>query len=107
MVGTSGAWEERFTVVTASGLSLPAFTCWITFGRLSNRILTCPPIGSVTAGALPLYGVCRMSMPGTILKYSAVTWLGVPFPADAYASLPRGAFASDIDSFAAVVRTEG
>src|SRR5258708_1441323 len=55
-VGRSWTKGERCLLDTASARNLPAFTCCSTFGTLSNIRSTWPPIRSVTAGALPLYG---------------------------------------------------
>jgi len=56
IVGTSGSAGTLFAVDTPSTLSFPDFTCAIDDGMLSIIIVTCPPIRSVVAGPLPLYG---------------------------------------------------
>ena len=70
IVGTSGAEGERCALVTANARSLPAFTCGNAEGMLSNITCTCPPIISVIAGALPLYGMCTISTFASILNNS-------------------------------------
>ncbi|CFW13724.1 Uncharacterised protein [Bordetella pertussis] len=88
MVGRSGALAERSVVVTASARSLPACTCGHDDGMLSNMNCTWPPIRSVTAGALPLYGTCSTSIPARCLNSSPAMWIEVPLPDEAKASLP-------------------
>ena len=48
----SGSASERVAVVTASARSLPALMYSIDEGMLSNMTCTCPPIRSVSAGAV-------------------------------------------------------
>ena len=64
-----------------------------------KMMLTCPAIMSVIAGAAPLYGTCRMSVPESILKYSSARWLLPPAPEDPPVSWPGFAFAIAISSF--------
>ncbi len=83
MVGRSGSNCERFAPVTASARSLPARMWGSDEGMLSNIMFTCPPSRSVTAGALPLYGMCSMSTPAIDLNSSPERWMLVPLPLDA------------------------
>ena len=83
MVGISGAVGERVFVVTASARSFPPSTCGHAEGMLSNMNCTCPPIRSVMAGALPLYGTCCVFRPVSDLNISPAMWIDVPLPDDA------------------------
>src|SRR3546814_7107165 len=89
MVGTSVSRGERASLVTARALSLPAFTCGRDVEMLSNINDTSPASKATTAGPLPLYGTCSMSMPVAFLNISADRWLVLPGPAEAKVSLPR------------------
>ena len=51
--------------------------------RVSNIMSTWPAITSWIAGALPLYGMCVMSMPAFDLSSSSERCCEVPLPADA------------------------
>ena len=44
---------------------------------------TCPPMTSVTAGDVPLYGMCPMSVCVRSLKYSIAMCAALPLPPDA------------------------
>ena len=68
-------------------------------GSESNISCTWPPIRSVSAGALPLYGTCSMSMPAAILNASPERCCDVALPADANASDGFDDFASATSSF--------
>ena len=57
-VGISSAALDLDLLVTASARNFPAFTKGKEDGIPSNMIGTCPPITSVKAGPLPLYGIC-------------------------------------------------
>ena len=50
---------------------------------LSNIMLVCPARRSVTAGALPLYGMCTMSVPVICVNIAADMWMLVPLPLEA------------------------
>src|SRR4029079_7266367 len=97
-VGTSGSAAERSALVTASARNLPALMNESDDGRLSNINCTCPPIRSVSAGLLPLYGTCVISTPVIVLNSSPDRWIDVPLPDDAKLSLPGFAFAYAISS---------
>ena len=62
-------------------------------------MLTWPPMRSVTAGAVPLYGTCTRSSPKRERNSSPVRCGGVPPPAVAKVYLPGAAFASATKSF--------
>ncbi len=51
MVGTSGRAGERLALVTASGVTLPAFACSTITGMASNMPSMWPPSRSLSAGA--------------------------------------------------------
>jgi len=82
-VGSSGSTVRRLGLVVASALSLPALTCAAEEATLSTRTGTWPAMTSATAGALPLYGTCTMSIPAVALNISAARWVEVPLPDDA------------------------
>src|SRR3546814_13736423 len=91
MVGRSGAVGERLAVVTARARSLPPFTWGHDDGMLSNMNCTWPPIRSVTAGALPLYGTFSTSRPARSLNSPPAMWTEVPLPDEADAQHGRPA----------------
>ena len=62
MVGSVGAAALRFALLMASARRRPEFTYGSTDSVLANIIETCPAIRSVTAGGVPLYGICAMSI---------------------------------------------
>src|SRR5690606_225017 len=74
-VGTSGAKGARSGEVTPRARNLPACTWGSDEGRLSNMDPTCPPSKSATAGPLPRYGTCRISVPVAILNISHDRWM--------------------------------
>src|SRR6185437_12819383 len=74
-VGRSGNAAARAPLVTASARSFPALMNGNDDGRLSNINCTCPPIRSVSAGALPLYGTCVISTPVITLNNSPDRWI--------------------------------
>src|SRR5690606_38091081 len=92
-VGTAGASATRCAEVTPSARSLPACTWGMDEGRLSNIEPTCPPSRSATAGPLPRYGTCRISVPVSILNISQDKWMEDPLPDEAHVSLPGLAWA--------------
>ena len=53
-VGTAGSNGERFAVVIAMALTLPALICGAAAVTVSKEKGTWPPITSVMAGPLPL-----------------------------------------------------
>ena len=73
----------RDLVDTAIAFSFPARTCGSTFGVLSNITCTWPAMRSVTAGALPLYGICVTSVCVIALNSSNERWFEVPLPVEA------------------------
>ena len=52
----------RFALVTPSARSRPDFICAVTEGRLTITICTFPAMRSVSAGAMPLCGMCTTSI---------------------------------------------
>ena len=97
-MGSSGAAGERFALVTASALSLPLFTCGIADSIVSNISAAWPPMTSVSAGALPLYGTWFILTPAMELKSSAERCVDWPLPEEAKLSVPGFALASAISS---------
>ncbi len=74
---------------------------------LSNIMFTCPPIRSVIAGPLPLYGTCVMSRPSICLNISQDMWIVEPLPLEAQVSLPGCALASAMSSCTEFAFTPG
>jgi len=70
--------------VMASAQTLPDFRCASSDACESEIIRTCPPAGSVMAGAAPLYGTCSALTPATGLNSSAAGCTGVPLPAETH-----------------------
>ena len=73
----------RLADVTASARSLPLSMCGPATTVVSNIMSTWPAITSWIAGALPLYGMCVMSMPAFAFSSSSDRCCEVPLPADA------------------------
>jgi hypothetical protein len=91
-VGTSGMRAERWALVTARALSLPALMCGMDEGRLSNITSMSPP----TSPAGPGPSRCRGSgheVPVMLLNSSPARWMEVPLPLEAMFSLPGLALA--------------
>ena len=65
---------------------------------VSNMIGTCPPMTSISAGALPLYGTCCICVPVAALNISAPRCAPAPAPPDAYEYLFGSAFSNAISS---------
>src|SRR5919201_6476347 len=99
MVGTSGSCGSRFAPVVASAISLPDLICGSDEGMLSNIMLVWPASRSVTAGALPLYGMCTMSVFVRNVNMAPDMWMLVPLPLEAQVHLPGSFFANAITSF--------
>src|SRR6266850_1494916 len=77
-VGSSGATDERRSVVTARPRAFPPRTCGYREENGSNSTWSWPPMRSVMAGALPLYGTWFMRMPAAVEKYSTARWIELP-----------------------------
>ena len=77
MVGRSGNSGERVRLDTASGRSLPDLMYGSDVLTWSNISMTWPPMTSMIACALPLYGTCSILTPTWRLK-SSVTMCPVP-----------------------------
>ncbi|MNT51932.1 hypothetical protein D3C72_1889240 [compost metagenome] len=84
--------------MTASALSLPSRTNGMADSMVSNITVAWPPITSVSAGALPLYGTCVMRMPAMLLNSSAARWVDWPLPELAKVTWPGFALASAISA---------
>ena len=83
MVGTSGRLATGLVLDTAMARSFPAFTCCCTAGTPVMISSTWPPSTSLTAGAVPLYGMCWRSVCVRSLKYSIAMCAALPLPPDA------------------------
>ena len=81
--GTLGNNGFGLSELMASATSLPALTCCRATWMGRNMTLTCPATTSVTAPAVPLYGMCVSAMPMRCLKSSIARWCGVPLPGEA------------------------
>ena len=77
-----GAGERR-ALPTAIARSRPAAICESTAGMLLNSRETWPDITSAIAGAVPLYGICTMSIFAIDFSSSMPMWFGLPGPTDA------------------------
>src|SRR5262249_37592667 len=62
-------------------------------GMSVNVTWICPPSRSAIAGPAPRYGTCTKSTPVIILKYSPITWAGLPVPPEPMLILPGLDFA--------------
>src|SRR5262245_49809533 len=83
MAGTPASEATRFSLHTASALSLPARACGRETPRLSNIRSTSPASSAASAGAVPLYGICVIfSPPATVLNISVVRWDVAPLPCE-------------------------
>ena len=51
-------------------------------GTLANSTCTCPPIRSISAGFMPLFGTCTISMPALLLSISPARCEALPTPAE-------------------------
>ncbi|MNV64515.1 hypothetical protein D3C71_1571620 [compost metagenome] len=61
-------------------LILPDLICGIADTTVSNKMGICPPIRSVMAGPLPLYGMCVMCVPASAWNISPAKCDTVPMP---------------------------
>ena len=61
---------------------------------LAKDMATCPLITSTSAGAMPVYGTCVISMPAMIFRSSPDKWPPEPLPAEAKVRCPGFARAS-------------
>ena len=77
----SGRAGTRSAEVTASARSLPALMLPWAAGTVSIMLSTWPPIRSVMAGPLPLYGTQDVHAGGA-LEHLAGQVLGEPLPAE-------------------------
>ena len=79
----SGASALRLALVTASARSLPSLTCGMPVTNESNNTSTLPLTKSGIASAVPRYGMCKINVSDSALKYSVVKCTMVPLPLDA------------------------
>ncbi len=77
---------------------MPDFTCGAAEIVVVKSIVTRPPITSVTAGGMPLYGTWIICTPAVRWKSSPARCGADPAPGEAKVSSPRFAFASAINS---------
>src|SRR4051812_23155706 len=83
MVGPSGSAGPVFAPVVELARGFPALICGSDEGMLSNIMFTWPARRSVTAGPLPLYGMCRRSVFVICVNIAPDMWMLVPLPLDA------------------------
>ncbi|MNC86930.1 hypothetical protein D3C83_26190 [compost metagenome] len=69
-VGMSGTSEVRFAPVTASARSLPDRACGSAIGMSEKTMCIRPPITSLTANIVPLYGMWTMLTPASFFNSS-------------------------------------
>ena len=93
MVGTSGAPWMRFAENMASERILPPRTCGISVLGTSTRSWISFAIRAVSAGAVPLYGTCTMSIPAVCFSSSVVRCAAAPMPEEPKLILPGLALA--------------
>ena len=74
---------------------------------LSNIMCTWPPSRSATAGPLPLYGMCRMSVLVICVNIAPDMWMLVPLPLEAYVHLPGSFLTRSITSLTLLAGTDG
>src|SRR5436190_22569175 len=72
----------------ASTFMAPLATWPVAVATPVKTMSTRPPSRSVTAGALPRYGTCSMSMPARSFRNSPAMWVMVPRPVLPKVSLP-------------------
>src|SRR5712691_1299645 len=92
-VGTSGAPWMRFAENMASERIFPPRTCGISVLGTSTRTWISFAIKAVSAGAVPLYGTCTMSMPAVCFSSSVVRCAAAPMPEEPKLILPGLALA--------------
>ena len=97
----------RFAVVTASARSLPACTCGIAVAVLLKKTSVCPPMVSVSAGPVPLYGMWFILTPAMLSKSSVARWITLPCPEEAKLTWPGFDFASAMSSLMFFTGSEG
>ena len=96
MVGTSGASGERFALDMPSARSLPALTCGRPVAVSVIIMWIWPPMRSVTASVLLLYGTCSSLMSAICCSSSPAMRLDeLPLPK---LYLPGSFFASAMNS---------
>src|SRR5512139_1989349 len=99
MVGTSGMLAWRLALVIATARSLPDLTCGVAEIVVVKSMVTRPPMTSVTAAGMPLYGTWIMLTPAARWNISADRWGAEPATGDANVSSPGLPFAKAIRSF--------
>ncbi|MNT45697.1 hypothetical protein D3C72_1822940 [compost metagenome] len=82
-MGTSGSTGRRSEVVTARALILFSFTSGKDVEMTSTMSCVSLAISELSAGALPLKGICATSMPVRDFKSSVASCKGFPMPTEA------------------------
>src|SRR5688572_9747515 len=85
-VGRCGSAGDRAVPVVASARRRPDLTCPTTEPLVANVRNTWPPIKSVIAGALPLYGTCTILVPVSVSNSAPERCPDDPMPAEEYVS---------------------
>ena len=93
MVGKSGNSAERAAPVVPITRSVPAAICGVTTSAGENIMSMRPPRRSVTAGPVPRYGTCSMSMPAICANSAPDRCEAEPAPDEPKVSLPGFALA--------------
>src|SRR4051812_42248687 len=94
MDATSGASAERFSVVTATSLSLLSFTNPASEGYADTTSDTWLVTAAGTDCPVPLKGTCSRSMPSDDFTDSITSCMMLPMPDDPYEYLPGFDFTS-------------
>src|SRR6476659_6489761 len=97
----------RFAVVTAIARSLPAWTCGTAVAVLLKKTSVWPPMVSVSAGPVPLYGIWFILTPAMLAKSSVARWITLPCPDEAKFTWPGLLFASAMSSFVLFTGNDG
>src|SRR5688572_14214389 len=90
--------DWRLALVIATARSFPVLMCGAADIVVVKSIVTRPPMTSVTAGGIPLYGTWIMVTPAARWNISADRWGAEPAPGVAKVSSPGFAFARAIRS---------
>src|SRR5690349_13926718 len=106
-VGNSGSDGTRFALPTPSARTRPLFTSGRIDGMLLHVSWASPDSTATIAGAVPLYGTCRIFTLPIELKSSAARCAELPAPGDEYEIWPGFARASATSSFTFFTGSDG
>ena len=106
-VGMSGSSGERLAEPTASARILPLLMCGTEVSTLSYIKSVCPPIKSISAGAAPLYGMCKKFTLAMLFNISMPRCVTEPAPEVPKLNFPGLALPSAISSVRLRAGTDG